>query len=526
VDSNGPSTVVLMTYPWRAMAASEPTVNTFSTDHLKADLRNRSVRGGLLTVSSQGMQIILLSVGTVVLAHILTPSDYGLVAMVTAITGLGQAFADLGLSEATIQNADISQDQVSKLFWINVSIGLILTAITASLGPLFAWFYREPRLVGIALVCSLLFFTGGLRVQHDALLRRNMRFAALAIRDVVAVAIATPTAIILAWRGAGYWAIVAGPLIVNTIQVILSWVLAGWMPGIPRNDAKVGSLVKFGGYVAASYFTLNFTNSADCILVGWYWGAGPLGLYSKAMNLLLLPVRQLSGPAQSVAVTTFSRIQDDADRLARFYLRAANVLVWIAAPIFGFLFVAATPVIILTLGTKWRAAGPVFQLLAIFALGQLLYQTLIWLFISRGQSKRLMVMVLFMCPIAVCGYLIGLPFGIRGIALTGAATMLLAFPWILKYSFRGTALTLVQLGRRIFWPITASLAGIVFGEAALRAVSHWPTVLQLLVVGAAFGGGCSLTLVFRPVREEVNGLREVLRSALSGSRSQALEACD
>lgn len=154
---------------------------------------------------------VMQSVSTVVLARLLLPADFGLVAMVTAITGLGQAFSDLGLSEATIQRQEISHHQVSTLFWINVAIGMTLTLATIALAPVMAWFYRDPRLKGITFLVSLTFLIGGLRVQHDALIRRQMRFVALAIRDVAAYAVAVPVAIIMAWRGAGYWAIVALP---------------------------------------------------------------------------------------------------------------------------------------------------------------------------------------------------------------------------------------------------------------------------------------------------------------------------
>ncbi len=456
----------------------------------------------------------------------LTPADFGLVAMVTAITGLGQAFADLGLSEATIQHPEINHDQVSKLFWVNVAIGVGLTIITASLAPFLAWFYHEQRLRAITYVVSFTFLIGGLRVQHDALLQRNMRFFALAIRDVTAYALAVPIAIIMAWRGAGYWAIVALPLILNATQMTLSWVMACWIPGPPWRRAKVRSLIAFGGHVAASYLTFNFTRSADSILIGWYWGAGPLGLYSRAMNLLLLPVRQLGAPGRRVAVPAFSRLQDDPDRLARSYLRTANLIMWISAPIFGFLYVAATPVIVLTLGRQWRAAGPVFQLLAIFALGQLLYESVIWLFISRGQSKLLLKLVLIMCPITVCSYAVGLPFGIKGVALFGALGMLLAFPWILSFSFRGTRLTLARFGREIMYPVLTGLAGVATGELALHAVGQMPNVLQILIVGAAFAVGCFVAFILKPVRQEVKQLIDLLRGSRAISSAPLVESLD
>jgi O-antigen/teichoic acid export membrane protein len=495
------------------MSASTSISNTFSTEHLQADLKGRSVRGGLLTLISQGMQFVMQSVSTVVLAHLLIPADFGLVAMVTAITGLGQAFADLGLSEATIQHPEIDHDQVSKLFWVNVGIGLALTAITAALAPVLSWFYHEPRLTKIALVASLTFLIGGLRVQHDALLRRQMRFSALAMRDVVAYAVAVPLAIFLAWRGAGYWAIIALPLALNTIQMLISWILARWLPGLPRRSAKIRSLIGFGGNVAASYLVFNFTRSTDSILIGWYWGAGPLGLYSRALNLLLLPVRQLGTPARSVAVPAFSRVQDDPERLARFYLRTANLIMWITAPIFGFLFVAATPVIVLTLGNKWREAAPVFQLLSIFALGQLLYESTVWLLVSRGQAKRLLRLALMVCPIMVAGYALGLRSGIKSVALCGALAMLLIFPWILSYSFRDTALTLKSLGKSIACPATACFVGVGAAEIAFHAVARMAIPWQLVVTALAFMAGNALTLFIGPVRKEVLQLKELLRSS-------------
>ena len=117
-----------------ACPRQQPLLDALSTEHLHADLKGRSVRGGMLTLTSQGAQFIIQSVATVVLARLLTPADFGLVAMVTAITGLGQAFADLGLSEATIQRQEISHDQVSTLFWINVAIGLGLMLVTIGSG--------------------------------------------------------------------------------------------------------------------------------------------------------------------------------------------------------------------------------------------------------------------------------------------------------------------------------------------------------------------------------------------------------
>jgi O-antigen/teichoic acid export membrane protein len=498
------------------MAVQQQTLDAFSTEHLHADLRDRSVRGGLLSVTSQGAQFVMQSIATVVLARLLTPTDFGLVAMVTAITGLAQAFADLGLSEATIQHPEISHKQVSNLFWINVAIGLILTSITAGLAPVLARFYREPRLKNITLLVSLTFLIGGLRVQHDALLKRQMRFSSLAIRDITSYVVAVPVAIALAWRGAGYWALVAMPLVLNLTQMALSWLIVRWIPGLPRRDAKVRSLIAFGGNVAASYLIFNVNNNADNVLIGWYWGAGPLGLYSRAYNLLMLPVRQLGGPARSVAIPAFSRVQDDPARMARYYLRTVNVIMWIVAPIFGFLFVAAVPIIVLALGHRWRGAAPVFQILAIFALGQLLLESTLWLFVSRGQSQRLLKLLLVICPIIIASYAIGLPFGTKGVALSGSLGLLLIFPWILKFTFKGTSLTLQRLGHAVLYPTSMCLAGVCTGETALHLIVRQGAVAQLAVVAVGFLAGCVLSILLPPIRKELHSLKEMFVKSRHG----------
>ncbi len=492
------------------MAVQQQFVEALNIDHLHADLKGRSVRGGLVTITSQGAQFLMQSVATIVLARLLTPADFGIVAMVTAITGLASAFADFGLTEATIQRKEITHDQVSTLFWINMAIGLGLALATATLGPVLSRFYREPRLTSITLLLSLTFVIAGLRGQPNALLQRQMRFSSLAFRDVTSYVIAVPVAIAMAWRGAGYWALVALPLTLNFVQMVVSWMMVHWRPGLPRRDAEVGSMVSFGGRVSVSYLIFNMNRSFDSILIGWYWGAAPLGLYSRAYNLLMLPVRQLSRPASNVAIPAFSRLQDDPELFARYFLRAISLIIWITAPIFGFLFVSAKPVITLVLGAKWVESAPVFQILVIAALGQLLLESTIWLFVSRGQSEQLLKLLLVTSPIVVCSFAIGLPFGIKGVALSGSLVLVAMLPWMLRFTFRGTHLTLKRLGRALLIPVLLCLVGVFFAELALQLIAPQRTFSELLVAALGFAVAYLLSALIAPVREEFMSFRKLM----------------
>lgn len=492
------------------MATQPNVVDALTTTHLHENLKSRTVRGGFFTLGSQISMFVLQSIATVVLARLLTPTDFGLVAMVTAISSLAQSFSDLGLSEATIQCPEISRHQLSILFWVNVAIGLTLTLIMAALGPLLASFYRDPRLQKITFLMSLTFLIGGLRVQHDALLRRQMRFSSLALRDVASSAVAVPVSLLLAWRGSGYWALIALPLTMNLTQMLLSWSMVRWIPEFPRRGAKVLSLIGFGGNVAASYFFTNLIRNADNVLIGWYWGASPLGQYSRAYNLLMMPVRQLGVPASSVAIPAFSRMQDDPERLARSYLRTVNLMMWIAAPIFGFLFVAAVPVIVIVLGARWREAAPVFKILAIFSLGQMLVDSTVWLFVSGGQPRRLLRLSVIIAPIIVASYALGLPFGIKGVALSGSIVLLVTLPWRLKYSFYGTNLTLHRLWRALLCPISVCLFAIVVAELALFVTSPQRIISQLLIAALGVAVGYSLAVFIPSIRREVLSLKNAL----------------
>lgn len=492
------------------MPAPEPSIDALSTEHLQADLKGRSVRGGVATVTAQGSRFVITMVSTVVLARLLTPSDFGLVAMVTAITGLGQAFADIGLSEATIQREDISHAQVSVLFWINLAVGVGLTAITVGLGPVLAWFYHQPRLIHIADVLSLVFVICGLRVQPDAILKRQMRFTALAIRNVVAASLAVALAILLALRGAGYWALVAFPLTESLAQVAISWSIVHWRPGLPRRCAEIGSLIRFGGNVAISYLIFTIINSIDKILVGRYWGSSELGLYSKAYKLILVPVVQLNAPIAGVAVPAFSRMQNDADRSARYYLRAVNLLAWVGSAIFGFLFVAAAPVIILALGRQWVEAVPVFRFFAPVGLGQILLESTVWFLVSRGEAGRLRNLLLIVAPILTASFVVGLPFGIRWVALSYTIALFAVLPWALKFTFSGTNLSLERLAKALVCPVSVALLGVAFGELALSMIAPRAILGQLLTVAGGFVVAYALSAAIRPVRIELVSLKGLL----------------
>jgi PST family polysaccharide transporter len=175
------------------------------------------------------------------------------------------------------------------------------------------------------------------------------------------------------------------------------------------------------------------------------------------------------------------------------------------------------------LGNRWREAAPVFQILAIFALGQLLLESVNWLLVSRGQSRRLLKLMVIVSPIIVSGYAIGLPFGIKGVALSGSLVLLAIFPWILRFAFRGTNLTLRRLGKSILYPVSVCLAGVGASELTLQLIAHKSVTSQLMVTALGFAVGSSLSMLIPAVRGEIMSLKVLFSKSRSGSLPELVE---
>lgn len=429
----------------------------FRTDHLNVDLRRRSIRGGAVTLATQAC-IFLLNLGsTLVLARILTPSDFGLIGMVIAVTGFVALFKDLGLSVATIQREEINHEQISTLFWINVALSCAILIVTAALAPAIAWFYSEPRLSSITLVLAGTFIFGGLTVQHQALLRRQMRFTHLAAIEITAMVVGITTAILSALQGAGYWSLVLMQLAREIATSIGVWIMCSWRPGFSIRYSGVRSMLTFGGNLTGFNVINYLARNLDNVLIGRYLGSGQLGLYSKSYQLLLLPLTQINHPISSVVIPSLSRLQKDLQRFRRYYLNALSAVTSLTIPIAILVIVLSEEIVQIVLGPQWHEATLILRLLAISALVQPICNTAGWLYISTGRTLTMFKWGLFASTIIGISFIIGLPYGAPGVALCySIAILLLSWP-CMHYAIRGTPTSMIDILYSIKKPFLASL---------------------------------------------------------------------
>ena len=481
----------------------------FETDHLRDDLGGRSVRGGAITLGAQALKFLLQTTSTIVLARLLLPEDFGLVAMVMVVVGFASVFKDMGFSWATVQSPRVTHEQVSTLFWINLAIAVVLTGALVVASPYVADIYDEPRLVAIGMALSLTFLFHGLSAQHLALLRRQMRYGAIAVVELVSMGTAIGAGILIAWQDGMYWALVTVQLVTPATAALLAWMLSPWKPGLPRRRSGIRSMVAFGSHLTGFSFLNYFTRQADNALIGYFAGATQLGLYTKAYNLFQMPMRQMNTPLASVALPALSRLQGDPAAYRRYYLRAVQGLAYLSVPTVALAAGIADPLIPFVLGAQWAEAVPIFQLLAVGGVVTPILWTAGWVQQSRGRTDRMLRWSLLSDPIYVLSFVIGVRWGAIGVAAGFAIALHVLWLPTLAYAFRGTELRVPMLLKHIYPALMMGMVAFTASFAVTRTVGLPDAALLLLAVLAALACAVLLFVVWPRFRQEVRGLVEL-----------------
>ena len=398
------------------------TDHHFRTDHLQKDLGARSARGGAITFAAQVVRFAIRTASTILLARLLTPRDYGLIGMVVVLVDFVSMFQYLGLATATVKWATLNHRQVSTLFWINVAMSAAIMLATIAAAPALAWFYQEPRLLAITACYAVSIFLTGLNIQHEAILSRQMRFAAIAIIEITAIAVGLAAAVVAAVYGAGYWALVINQLVMTLATVVGVWSTCRWRPGLPARHTGVRSMLSYGGNLTGYNFTNYFARNLDNALIGKFWGAYQLGVYSRAYQMLLMPMAQINNPLVSVAVPALSRLTDSPDRYRMAYLRILEKIAMITMPAIMFMIASSDWLVLVLLGPQWREASRIFMLLGVAALIQPVTRTAPWLFTTQGRARELLHWGFISGGIAVISILAGLRWGAMGVATAYATT--------------------------------------------------------------------------------------------------------
>jgi O-antigen/teichoic acid export membrane protein len=486
------------------------------TDHLLHNLGKRAVSGSFVTVGAQAAKFVLNFAAAAVLARLLSPKEFGLVGMVLGVTGLVGIFKELGLSTATVQRETITQQQVSNLFWINVVVSGILAVTCVGLAPLVAWFYRDPRVAGIMLALSLTFLLTGSTVQHQALLTRQMRFRTLAVIDVSSMLIGFTTACCLAWYGFAYWALVAQQLVNAVCSLVFTWSASGWRPAAPKRNSGVRPMLRFGAHLTMADLIGRLSINSDNILIGRFFGAAPLGLYTRANVLLARPLEQVLTPISAVLIPVLSRLQSDPERYRRTFMRAYDALALVVFPFAAMCLVLSKPLVLVVLGPKWTSVIPLFSAFALVAVSSPLSAVGSWLFESQGRGRDQLHNHTLAGAVTVGSFLVGLHWGPLGMILALAFTSLvIRLPIVYYMAGRRGPVSAADLWIGFFSNLPCWGAVYLTTTLARMTVEHAAPIVQLLVcVPVGLGAGAALIFLFRRPRQSAFYAWNAVKSSL------------
>ncbi len=485
-------------------------------------LRRSAVRGVGAAIAGQASNFVVSLGSVVVLARLLTPTDFGIMTMVTTFGLLFRSFGLNGFTELILQREELTHSLASNLFWIELGIGTILTLVFASLGPLLALFYHNAAVAHAAEAISLTIGIGSVGWIHLALLQRAMDFRTAAVINFCGQLALVVVSILLAIAGWHYWALVWGSVAQSVVTACGAWLMCRWVPSWPHRASGVGSDLKFAMSVYSHFAFGYLTRNTDNLLVGWRYGARALGFYKRAYDLFVLPETQLLTPMSAVVVSTLSRINRDREQFHRYFLRAISVLALLGMGIGADFALVGRDVIRLLLGPGWEEAGRIFSLFGPGIGVMLLYDTHGWIHLSIGRPERWFAwgLIEFACTGSL--FLLTLRWGPSGIALAWTASFfLLMFPgfWfagkpiglgigpvmaaIWKYFLAAAAAgcTTALLVRMV--PLFAKTGGAAIALARLVSVSLAFSALYLVAVITLHKG-------LKPLNQTLGLLRDLL----------------
>jgi O-antigen/teichoic acid export membrane protein len=381
-------------------------------------LREQALSGFRWNASTRLVSQMITWAITLIVIRILTPEDYGLLAMATVFVVFLAAFSEFGLGAAVIQKADVDEQLLQRVFGATLIIHFLMAAVLALAAPLIATFYAEPRVIPVIRVLSLQFILAAFAVIPNAQLQRRMEFRNRSLLDLSGAVIGSVITLTMALAGEGVWALVAGTLVVQIWKTIgLNW-LAPFLHWPAFSVQGLRSVLRFGGQVTASQVLWVFFSQVDVVICGKWLGKETLGFYSVAMHIASLPTQRVLGIINQVAFPTFSRMQNDVRKVGENVLLGIRILSFFAFPLMWGISSIAQEIVEVILGPKWASSAIPLQVLGLIMPLRMMNNFVPAAIQGMGRSDILLRNAIWASVILPLTFLIGVNWGLLGISLT------------------------------------------------------------------------------------------------------------
>jgi PST family polysaccharide transporter len=443
-------------------------------------LRKKTIKGLTWAGVSQAGRQLSQFIITAILAHLLSPNDFGLLAMAAVFINFGMIFNEMGISSALIQKQDTCDRHYYSAFWLNVVIGIALTLIFVAISPLIAGFYKKPELQLILIVISINYFISSFMVIQQTILTKKMDFKSLAIRDIISVVFSGAIGIYMAINGFGVWSLVVQSIVFTLLNTIILWVLSPWRPKFQFAKSDIKDIFGFSssltGFNVINYFSRNIPQ----LLIGKFLGVQALGYYSLAYKLMLYPVQNISWVIGKVMFPAFSKIQDNLAKVRSTYLKTVKAIALISFPIMLGLFIIAPEFVKVVFGLRWIETITTIRILCLCGLFHSIGTTVGIIYLSMGRADMQFKLQFWGTALVLVCVLSGLRWGINGVALFYTLQSVIWININLRIISKLTGFGFKSFYSNLKIPFVIAL-GAALPSVIIRNIILLPQVSQLLL---------------------------------------------
>lgn len=384
---------------------------------MEESLKKKTVKGVAWTSLDQILGLGFAFVIGVILARLLSPSDYGLLAMIGVFNSIAMAFVNSGFGSAMVRKPDLTDDDTTTAFFFNIVVAIGMTAILWVIAPWVAMFYDKPILTDLVRVEGLLLIIASLAIVQNTQLSRALNFKAKMIINASSQVLAGAIAIAAAYRGFGVWALVIQHFVGNIVSLVLLWIISPWRPRGQWSRVSLRYLWGYGSKMLASGLLDRIYSNIYPIVIGKLYSPADLGQYSRASGYAALPSQGLTGVLQQVTFPVLSHIQQDDERLAGSYRRMLRFSVFCVFPIMIGMAALAHPLVITLVTDKWAQCVPYLQLICFASMWYPVHAINLNLLMVKGRSDLFLRLEIIKKILGVAIVVVSVPFGITGICI-------------------------------------------------------------------------------------------------------------
>ena len=403
--------------------------------HNYPKLRLQAISGIKWNLLGQVLVYLIVLIGTAILSRLISPSEYGIFGMIAVLTNLANMVVGMGVSLAIIQDNTLDNKDVSSIFWLNIIIGSVVGLIFFIGAPLIAQFYHQPKLIFISRLFSLVFLLHAAKSVPTGLLSKESDFKSLSYGQIISNILSFSVAVVLALNGFGVISLVIQAIVLNLLITIFNFYYVKWFPSFMLRKDSLQKIKSFSLNYLPSQIIDFFSSNLDIVLIGKYLGPRNVGLYGKAMALVLIPINLVSQVFNKSFYPIFSKVQNNSEGIKKIYLKSSKIMALVLFPLYALMIIQAKQVILILFGSQWLESAYLVKVLGVYAIFYSLNSFNETFLLSQGKANWLLKINIVDKIILVILFVVALKFGLIYFAYAKLVVIVIAF--IVKFLISG-----------------------------------------------------------------------------------------